>query len=255
MKRVLQFTAAAFLLCCVVMAQSVPLPGGSSSSPTTASAGTFSGAVTAASVSTTGNITAGSASASNKLCLGSPCTTYLTTPGGTTGLDLFLNGWAFTVNGASQATNGFNAVTANPSVTNSSGAPLRVTTSNALLLLSTAGTTKVGNGTGDEGDGALAVGSLAIGVTGTTIDDSYAGSASIDFGSTTTTTADSSGITVTGAAVGDGCIVGVPVAAQVTGASFTCFVTATSTVVVRLTATGAAVDPGNGTFTVRTFDP
>lgn len=96
---------------------------------------------------------------------------------------------------------------------------------------------------------------LKAGTTGTTIEDSYAGSATIDFASTSDDTRDSSNITVTGAAVGDACEVGVPVAAQVAGASFTCLVTAGDTVVVRLAACKASVDPASGTFTVRTFDP
>lgn len=96
---------------------------------------------------------------------------------------------------------------------------------------------------------------VTIGTTGTAIADSYAAASTIDFASTSDDTRDSSNITVTGAAVGDACEVGVPVAAQVSGASFTCLVTATDTVVVRLSACKAAVDPASGSFTVRTFDP
>jgi hypothetical protein len=96
-------------------------------------------------------------------------------------------------------------------------------------------------------------GTLQIGTSGNAITASYSATSVIDFASTTTTTADSSGITVTGAVVGSPCIVGVPIAAAVTGASFTCYVSATDTVKVRFTATGAAVDPASGTFTVRTF--
>lgn len=90
---------------------------------------------------------------------------------------------------------------------------------------------------------------------GTTIERSIAAASTIDFASTSDTTADSSNITVTGAAVGDGCVVGVPVAAQVTGATFECFVTATNTVVIRFNANGAAIDPASGSFTVRVLDP
>lgn len=93
---------------------------------------------------------------------------------------------------------------------------------------------------------------IVIGSTGT-ITNSLSGSAVIDFAATTNTTLDSSGITVTGAATGDVCIPGVPTAAAVTGASFTCYVSATSTVKVRLTAVGTSIDPASGTFNVRTF--
>lgn len=100
------------------------------------------------------------------------------------------------------------------------------------------------------------VGSLQIGANGTTIDDSYAGSAVIDFASTSATTLDSSGITVTGAALGDTCTVGTDLAATwVTGADFSCYVSATDTVIVRFSAHGAAINPGSDTFRVRTFDP
>lgn len=96
---------------------------------------------------------------------------------------------------------------------------------------------------------------LTIGPTGTQIADSYAASSTIDFASTSDTTRDSSNIAVAGAAVGDGCVVGVPVAAQVAGATYDCYVTAADTVVVRLNANGAAIDPASGSFTVRTLDP
>lgn len=96
---------------------------------------------------------------------------------------------------------------------------------------------------------------IIIGATGTALDDSYAAASTIDFASTSNTTTDSSGITVTGAAVGDTCTVGVPTAAAVAGASFTCYVSAADTVKVRFTAVGAGIDPASGSFNVRTFDP
>lgn len=132
-------------------------------------------------------------------------------------------------------------------ITNDNGSdPLRLYDDNAVC---------VGNTTGTDCDGALQTGTLKIGTSGTVIDDSYAASATIDFASTSSDTRDSSSITVTGAAVGDVCSVGVPVAAQVSGAIFECFVTAADTVVVRLAAVKAGVDPASGTFTVRVFDP
>lgn len=96
-------------------------------------------------------------------------------------------------------------------------------------------------------------GTTQLGSSGNAISNSYSGSATIDFAATTNTTLDSSGVTVTNAAVGDVCLVGVPTAAAVTGASFTCYVSATSTVKVRLTAVGTSIDPASGTFNVRTF--
>jgi hypothetical protein len=58
-------------------------------------------------------------------------------------------------------------------------------------------------------------------------------------------------ITVTGAAVGDTCVVGLPTALQVTGLTFTCFVSATNTVTVRgMDVTSAGPDPAAATVRV-----
>ena len=96
---------------------------------------------------------------------------------------------------------------------------------------------------------------LALGATGTAIQDSFAASAVIDFGSISDTTADSSAITVTGAALGDVCSVGHDLAAtEVSGSSFTCYVSATNAVTVRHSCNGTC-NPGSDTFRVRTFDP
>lgn len=63
--------------------------------------------------------------------------------------------------------------------------------------------------------------------------------------------ADSSGITVTGAADGNVVKLGVPNAAMVTGSQFTAWASATDTVTVRHCCVGnATCDPGSGTFTV-----
>lgn len=196
-----------------------------------------------------------SPAAGKKLCLGPQCLTYFDTPDGATNVTINTNGWAFITSAQLIAGAGVSAFTGNPSLTNNSSTPLRITTGNALLLASSSGGLCIGNGTGDECDGELKTAGLTVGTSGTKIDDSYAASSTIDFASTTNTTADSANITVTGAAVGDGCVVGVPVAAQVAGASFTCFVTAADTVVVRLSALGAGIDPTSGSFTVRVFDP
>ena len=72
----------------------------------------------------------------------------------------------------------------------------------------------------------------------------------IDFASSTITTVDSAGITVTGALAGDPCFVGPP-SAIVANASFTCYVSAADTVKVRFTPAGTAADPLSGTFFVR----
>ncbi len=81
------------------------------------------------------------------------------------------------------------------------------------------------------------------------------GSATIDFASTTAATRDSSTLTVTGAALGDMCVVATDSnATWVANAQFTCRVSAADTVIVRLSTSGAgAVDPGSDTFRVRVF--
>lgn len=76
------------------------------------------------------------------------------------------------------------------------------------------------------------------------------GSATIDFASITTTCADSSAITVTGARAGDACSVGTPAAATA-NLSFTCYVSATNEVKVRACAAGTAADAASATYYVR----
>lgn len=76
---------------------------------------------------------------------------------------------------------------------------------------------------------------VIIGNVGTLIDDSYAGSATIDFAATSVGVVESSGITVTGAAVNDTCEVGVPAAAGALAARYECYVSAANTVVVKFT--------------------
>lgn len=82
------------------------------------------------------------------------------------------------------------------------------------------------------------------------------GSATVNFGSTSATTVDSSDIAVTGADLGDQCMVATDLAATwVTGAAFTCYVSSAGNVKVRFAAAGAGIDPGSDTFRVRVFDP
>lgn len=97
-----------------------------------------------------------------KLCLGSTCASYIDAPNGATNTTITTNGWAFITSGQMIATAGVSGSTGNPTLTNNAGVPLRISTSNALLLLSTSGSTKVGDGTGDEGDGILVSGEHAF---------------------------------------------------------------------------------------------
>ena len=90
-----------------------------------------------------------------------------------------------------------------------------------------------------------------IGVTGATLTSVLKTSATIDFTSlSANTTADSSDITVTGAAVGDPVLVGVP-ATLAAGLVVTGYVSAANTVKVRAAnVTASPIDPASGTYTV-----
>lgn len=75
----------------------------------------------------------------------------------------------------------------------------------------------------------------------------------IDFPASTITCVDSASITVTGAQLGDPCVVGVPSAAAVSNAGFSCWVLAANAVLVRFCPAGTLADPLSGTFQVRTI--
>lgn len=96
---------------------------------------------------------------------------------------------------------------------------------------------------------------VTLGNTGTRIQDSYAASASIDFAGVTDACEDSSGITVTGAEVNDGCVVGPPASLPSANSWFFCYVSAADTVKVRHCAHGASGNPAAATYTVRVLDP
>ncbi len=98
-------------------------------------------------------------------------------------------------------------------------------------------------------------GGVVIGAAGTALSDSFAASAAIDFAGVTDTCEDSSGITVTGAAVNDVCAVGPPAALPHANSWVLCYVSATDTVKVRHCAHGASGDPAEATYAVRVFDP
>jgi len=70
----------------------------------------------------------------------------------------------------------------------------------------------------------------------------------------TITCSDSSNISLPGARVGDPCLLGIPTASIVANANFSCRVSATDTVLVRMCAAGTATaDPASGSFQVRVF--
>jgi hypothetical protein len=87
--------------------------------------------------------------------------------------------------------------------------------------------------------GAVVIGSLQVGSAATTataanaVTKMLAGSSTIDFAAASVGVAESSGITVTGAVVGDTCEVGPPAAAGAMKAGFECYVSAADTVKVK----------------------
>lgn len=103
--------------------------------------------------------------------------------------------------------------------------------------------------------GGLTIGAAGIaGTAGNIIKESLGASATYDAASITATCDESSAITVTGAAVGDPCMVGVPVAAGALNVSWTCYVSAADAVKVKVcNPTAGAINPTSGTFYVRTF--
>ena len=101
---------------------------------------------------------------------------------------------------------------------------------------------------------------LSVGARGTAvtaeniIKESLGKSTTYDAASITSTCDESSAITVTGAAVGDPCMVGVPVAAGALNVSWTCYVSAADAVKIKVcNPTAGAINPASGTFYVRTF--
>jgi hypothetical protein len=104
-------------------------------------------------------------------------------------------------------------------------------------------------------------GGITIGATGTGISDSYSGSGIYDFPSLTgthTSCLDSAAITVTGAAFGDVCSVGIDQALP-TDALINCHVSAANAVKVRACASGiedgGEVDIPDASYYLRVFDP
>jgi len=93
--------------------------------------------------------------------------------------------------------------------------------------------------------------SLAAGVTSTNaVTRMLAGSETVDFASGTITCVDSTGHTVTGAQVGDACIVGAPADATA-NATFSCYVSAADTVKVRFCPAGTATNPASASYKTR----
>jgi hypothetical protein len=99
----------------------------------------------------------------------------------------------------------------------------------------------------DAGDDTVSIGG------GTGIKEILTATAALDFPSITTVTDEDLTITVTGAAVGDACHLGLP-AAPTGNLAWNCFVSATDTVTVRVhNYTDGAIDPASATYRVVTF--
>lgn len=108
-------------------------------------------------------------------------------------------------------------------------------------------------------DGFFVGPAVTTSTAGNRVDNMLSGSITFDFASVTITCEDSTGITVTGAAVNDPCFVGPPTTISGAGtglhSSFTCYVSAADTVKVRHCAAGTADNPASATYTVRLLSP
>ncbi len=108
-------------------------------------------------------------------------------------------------------------------------------------------------------DGVLRIvkGGIQIGATGTTIEDSYAATATIDYQPVDAGTCYvGAAVTVTGAAAADGCVIGPNATAGALDGVWTCFVSATNAVKPKFcNPTLDVIDPASGSYSFRVIDP
>jgi hypothetical protein len=116
-----------------------------------------------------------------------------------------------------------------------------------LGLLASGGATPL-----DLNGGALKAGSLAVGTSGGTILRDLTASATLNFASASANTCSTDlTVSVTNAAVGDVCTLGVPNGSVNAGSTFSCWVSASGTVTVRhCNVSAGSNDPASGTFKV-----
>lgn len=102
------------------------------------------------------------------------------------------------------------------------------------------------------------LGGAKIGRTGTTIEDSYSASAvTLDIANVPAATCldTALGTDITGAAVGDVCVLGLP-AAPTANLSFDCYFSAANTAQIRAcNPTAGGINPASGAYSVRSLDP
>lgn len=100
---------------------------------------------------------------------------------------------------------------------------------------------------------AIFNGGVAFSSGGTAVTKHLTTTSVIDFASTSSTCITSSGITLTGAVLGDRCEVGFSQDLSAINGSFTCQVTATDTAKVKFCSGAATQDPASTTFTVEAW--
>lgn len=109
----------------------------------------------------------------------------------------------------------------------------------------------IGNAT----DTVTLAGATTIGTAGTAISKSVRGSSAVDIASISAQTCLDTSFSLTGAATGDECTLGLP-ASPAANLSFMCYVSAADTVQIRAcNPTVGAIDPASATYSVRTFAP
>lgn len=123
----------------------------------------------------------------------------------------------------------------------------------ALLVSTVALATELSKSLNLQVQSKLWVGSNSTLTSANAITKSLGASQSLDFGGVTDACENSADITVTGAAVGDACVVGPPATLPSTNSWVFCYVSAASTVKVRHCAHGASGNPSAATYYVRVF--
>jgi hypothetical protein len=135
---------------------------------------------------------------------------------------------------------------------------LRVGLVSALLVSLFTATFAIGATFKDLGGVKFATG-VILGDSGTLLEDSYVATLTTNFvGVAANDCKVSAAITLTGAAAGDICVVGVPTS-DTTDLSYTCVVTATDAAKIKIcnptaAVVGSGTNPSTGVYTVRSLD-
>lgn len=169
--------------------------------------------------------------------------------------------WTYSATAVSGAAGG--TATTTTLISQSSAASPGITYSEPVTITPAGGTALIISSGGAQITGQVSTGALTIGSGGNAITASYDGSTSWNpgSGSLSTQTATSTGITVTGAAVGNSCAVGVPAAANFCTGGTICMVSCVvdvpnlCTVFLYNVSTTVTANFNSATYSCRVFNP